>query len=495
MNLCQVPTPSTTPNTHDRLPLREKLTFAIGVNMDYVSTGLLISVLWMPIFNIGFGLDPVILGIILMALRAGDAMIDPIVGNLSDNAQTRWGRRRPFMFVGCLLTAATYPLLWYLPYDWSSFAKVVYLLIVGMTFFACFSTWSMPYYGLQLELTSNYDERTRVTMWMAFFGKIFWMCGGWVLALVTTLGLFVNQRPEGDFLRRLTATGHGEHLLISGMRATCWILVLSIVVFGLLPALFARERFSSQTTSQKQARDPFWKSLKESACCGPLWILMGASTFLSLGSNSVAALGQYMNIYYVNGGDLAKASVIGGWKGTVSAIFGIACLPLFTKLGERYDKRIAAMTVLGMTIAGHLLYFFCLNPAYPYLQILPGIFEGCALGAIWMFLPSMKADVADYDEVHTARRREGSINAFYSWFLKLAGTLAIGFGGYVLKMTGFNASLGAQPPEVLGTMFWIFLILPTVFWSLSLFLISFYPISRNRATEIRALLEQRRGAI
>lgn len=153
------------------------------------------------------------------------------------------------------------------------------------------------------------------------------------------------------------------------------------------------------------------------------------------------------------------------------------------------------MTVLGMTIAGHLLYFFCLTPKYPYLQILPGIFEGCALGAIWMFLPSMKADVADYDEVHTARRREGSINAFYSWFLKLAGTLAIGFGGYILKMTGFNDSLGAQTPQVLGTMFWIFLILPTVFWSLSLFLISFYPISRSRATEIRSLLEQRRGVI
>lgn len=124
MSLCQVSNSSSTPTTHERLPLREKLAFAVGVNMDYVSTGLLISVLWMPIFNIGFGIDPVVLGIILMVLRGWDAMIDPVVGNLSDNASTRWGRRRPFMFVGCLLTAAMYPLIWYLPYGWPSVAKI-----------------------------------------------------------------------------------------------------------------------------------------------------------------------------------------------------------------------------------------------------------------------------------------------------------------------------------------------------------------------------------
>src|SRR3954465_13380621 len=95
----------------DRIPTFQKLMFSCGVNMDYVATGLLAS-LWMPFFNIGMGLTPVTLGVIMMILRAWDAISDPLVGNISDNARTRWGRRRPFMFVASITTAGLIPLFW-----------------------------------------------------------------------------------------------------------------------------------------------------------------------------------------------------------------------------------------------------------------------------------------------------------------------------------------------------------------------------------------------
>lgn len=63
-----------------------------------------------------------------------------------------------------------------------------------------------------------------------------------------------------------------------------------------------------------------------------------------------------------------------------------------------------------------------MRPEHPYLQIVPGVFESCALAAVWMFFPSIKADVADHDELSTGRRREGSLNAFFSWFIKAALT-------------------------------------------------------------------------
>ena len=95
----------------ERIPLLQKIVFAVGQKTDWVATGLMTSVLWMPFFNIGMGLNPVVLGCILMVLRAWDAVSDPIMGNISDNARTRWGRRRPFIFVGAITTAALYPLL------------------------------------------------------------------------------------------------------------------------------------------------------------------------------------------------------------------------------------------------------------------------------------------------------------------------------------------------------------------------------------------------
>jgi glycoside/pentoside/hexuronide:cation symporter, GPH family len=151
--------------------------------------------------------------------------------------------------------------------------------------------------------------------------------------------------------------------------------------------------------------------------------------------------------------------------------------------------------MLGMSMFGHLLNYWLMNPAHPYWQILSGFFESSAIGAVWMFLPSMKADVGDYDEQHTNRRREGSINAFYSWFIKASLTASMGIGGVVLQMTGFDRNFAQQPADVLQRMLWVYLIIPVVIWCVALVSIWFYPLTRQRCAEIRAVLESRRGTI
>lgn len=484
--------------------------FSAGVNMDYVATGLMTSVLWMPFFNIGLGMSPAILGIVLMVLRAWDALTDPVMGNISDNARTRWGRRRPFMVVGAITTALIFPLFWHLPTGLGETGKAVYLTVVGFVFFACFTSWSMPYYGLQLELTPNYDERTRLTAWMTLFGKLSSLAGSWLLAFVMLLGglalgdskvlegkwTWVSEllAAAGPWLRTIADPQEGEAAIVVGMRICCWLISLAILCFGLLPPLFVKERYYEAEAS-KQPRAPFWRSIGESARCKPLWSLIAISFFLVLGSSSVGSLGQYVNFYYVNHGDLAKAAVIAGWKGTVIVVAGIVSIPFFTWLGERWDKRSVVMAMLGCSMAGHLLNYVCMTPAYPYLQIVPGVFESCAVAAIWLFLPSMKADVADWDEQKTHRRREGSINSFFSWFIKAAMTCSMGVGGWVLAVSGFDAKLSDQPQPVLDRMFLIYIFLPLVIWSGALVAAWFFPLDRKRCAEIRAELETRRGAI
>lgn len=120
------------------------------------------------------------------------------------------------------------------------------------------------------------------------------------------------------------------------------------------------------------------------------------------------------------------------------------------------------------------------------------MFEAIAVAAIWMFRPSMKADVADYDEVHTNHRREGSLNTLYSWPIKTALTCSFGLGGVMLQPSGFDAKLPAQPPEVPTRIFHLYLAIPIVIWSPSLAVICF-PLPRLRAAEIRTEFEQRRG--
>lgn len=486
----------------DRIPLIQKLAFSLGVNMDYAATGLMVNVLWMPIFNIGMGMSPLVLGGILMILRTWDAITDPLMGNISDNARTRWGRRRPFMFVGAITTACLYPLFWHIPPQWGDGAKAVALTVTGLIFFTSFTVWSMPFYGLQLELTPNYDERTRLTAWMTVFNKLGTLMGGWIMTAVLALGAFaVASAPTG----RLAGLLHGvvvalaypqpgEKPLVLGMRVGCWLIAAAIVFFGLLPALFVRERYY-EAEAANQTKDPLWASIKESARCRPLWILIGTSFFLVVGSSSVGSLGLYVNFYYVCAGDLAKGAVIVGLKSTALVAFGLASIPALTWLSERFDKRTMIIAMLLCTTFGHLSNYFLMTPAHPYLQIIPGIFEAVAIAAIWMFLPSMKADVADYDEVRTARRREGAINAFYSWFIKAAGTVSMGLGGAALQLSGFNSKLDAQPLGVANQMFHLFLILPIGIWVMALLIIWRYPITRQTAQDTRALLEERRGKL
>ncbi len=464
----------------DRIPFGQKIAFALGGKMDYFATGVTVSMLWMPYFNIGLGISPALLGLCLMLLRAWDAISDPLMGNISDNARTRWGRRRPFMFVGAILTAVLYPFLWSPPAGWSQLGMFFYLLAVGLLFFTSFTCWSMPYYGLQMELTPNYDERTRLTAWMSFFSKIVALGGGWIMAILT--GPWFAD-PE---------TGKAD--IVNGMLTCRWFLAGMIVLVGLMPALFVKERYYAKEASS-QARDPFWQSIKETFRCKPLWFLIGSSFFLSLGNASVISLGQYVNIYLVNGGDLADASVIDGWRYTSMVVVGILSLPLLTCLSEKFDKKTLVAAVLVIAMIGHLLYYFCLNPELPYLQLIPAVLQSGSLSAFWLFMPSMKADVADYDEIDTYRRREGALNAFYSWFIKAAGTCAMGIGGLTLEMSGFDVALQHQPHAVLMRMKWIFLVLPVAIWVFSLLLVLFYPLNRGKLVDIRARLETRRGAL
>lgn len=467
----------------DKIPLLQKVMFASGENMNFVCTGLMTSVLWMPFFNIGLGFKPYVLGVILMLYRAWDAITDPVIGNWSDNARTRWGRRKPFLVVGAILTALAYPLFWHMPAGLGEPGKIAWLLGAGLLYFTCYTLWSMPYYGMQLELTPDYDERTRLAAWCSFFGKLGYFVGGWTLAFVTSDHFLDPETGRPDIVR--------------GVRFVSWIVAGVILVVGLLPPLFVRERFTPPPREKSAPRGPTLRqSVRDSAACGPLWNLVGGAFFLTVGSGAVGTLGQYLNFYYVNAGDLAAANIIGGWKSSVLVAAGILGIPLWTRLGRRFDKRTMVVAMMLTSMTGHLLNYVCLTPAHPYLQIVSGVFESAAISAIWLFVPSMKADTADYDEWRTTRRREGALNAFFSWFVKVAHTVAFFLGGVLLELTGFaDPKLAAQPPEVLSRMFALYIWVPIAAWGLGLWCLWRYPLGRGEMGEIRAGLEARRGAL
>ncbi len=466
------------------IPIREKIGFSLGANVDLVCSTLL-TALFMPIFNIGLGMAPLTIGLILMLLRAWDAVADLVMGYVTDNIRTRWGRRRPYMVIGAIGCALVYPVFWFLPPEFSDNGKFIYLMAVGMVFYVFYACWAMPYYGLQLELTPNYHERTRLTAWMTIFYNIAALFTGWNLAFLAS-DLFADA-------------GTGKPNLVTGMKSMCWVYAFAILLFGLAPAFFVKERVYARTTEDVAGtpakRESFWQSLRESFSNKPLWILIGVTFLLVIGSTVMNVLFDYVLIYYVCHGDLAEAGVVGGWKMTVSTVAGLALIPFWTWLGRLYDKRTLVIVTLLVIVGGHMLGYFLITPVHPYLSLIAGSFAIAGNCAVWLFLPSMKGDVSDFDEQSTGRRREGSINSFYSWFFKVALTLSSGISGWVLEATGFDVKVNASDPAIHWRVFLFYLVLPLIFWIGALILIWLYPLTQAKMAAIRTELEARRGTV
>jgi GPH family glycoside/pentoside/hexuronide:cation symporter len=464
----------------DRVPFWQKVAYGLGGPVEGTSVWIPQQSLT-PVYNIGLGLNPALLGIITMLWRCWDAFSDPVMGNISDNARTRWGRRRPFIVLGAILLGCTMPLMWWAPRGMGSALTFSWLLVAGLIFYTCYTIWAMPYYSLQLEMSPDYDERTNITAYRAFPQQLLHVLAGWILA--------------GASLAIFGTNADGTPDLVNGMRYISIILAVATVFFGLLPGLFVKERYYAKETS-KQPKQKLIPSLKQTLSTKPFLILIAIVVSKGFGLGLVATLGFYVNAYYVCQGDITQAATINGVKTTMLFIPNLVAIPICTWLATHFGKKLVLYLVAISGIVGHLSIYIFYTPENPWLQIIPPLLISPIAIGMWLIVPAMQADVTDYDELKTGVRREGSFSAVFSWALKVAGTVAGGLNGFILVVTGFDIKFGAEQPEhVLHNLRNCYIWVPIVFLTLQLVLISLYRLSRERMTEIRTELEARRGVI
>jgi GPH family glycoside/pentoside/hexuronide:cation symporter len=140
--------------------------------------------------------------------------------------------------------------------------------------------------------------------------------------------------------------------------------------------------------------------------------------------------------------------------------------------------------------------WFCYNPDYPLLLLLPAPFIAFGLGGLFTLMGSMIADVCDLDELETHERREGMFGSIYWWVVKLGMAMALAAGGFLLNATGFDVALeGMQSERTLFLMRLMDVLVPMATSLLAIAVIATFPLTEEKARQVRLELENRRGKI
>jgi len=172
----------------DRIPFHLKLIYGVGAFVNNLLAAAIGGM--MIVLNLGLGMNPAVVGLLSALPRLFDAFIDPLMGYISDNTRTRWGRRRPYIFVGAILSGIALALLWQLPRGESESFYFWYFLGGSLIFYVGYTIFAAPWVALGYELTPDYHERTRLMGVQNFIGQLAYIVAPWFLLFMQSKTYF-----------------------------------------------------------------------------------------------------------------------------------------------------------------------------------------------------------------------------------------------------------------------------------------------------------------
>ncbi|MHC1704393.1 MAG: MFS transporter [Tenuifilaceae bacterium] len=394
--------------------------------------------------NISLGLSAFWLGAILIIPRLWDALSDPIIGHLSDNTRTRWGRRRPYLLLGGIAVAISFVVIWWIPKGdmvrawfptdsgYQAF-QLVYILVSLLIFFTAVNIFEIPHGALGMEMTTDYHERTRLFSAKSFVGNLFAMSTPWLFALAS---IEIFKGPGGNEA--------------DGMRYVSILIAAILIPLSFWWFFKLREPGFKKVAAQEKT--PFWTDMKRTAT-NKNFIMLTLTIFtLAMGFNFVSLLGSYIPIFYIFGGDKVAGATLLGINGTIWAITGVlAVFPLnwiSPKLGKRKTLSIA---ILLMCLA-QLSKIVCYNPAYPFLIVIPTVLLSAGMLFFFTLGSSMVGDICDEDELKTGHRSEGSFYSVFWWFIKMGSALASFVAGALIVFTLFDETQVTKVDSLQGNI-------------------------------------------
>lgn len=471
-----------------RLPAGAMLAYAIGaVAYGVKDSGF--GTFLLLFYNQVIGLPSATVGLVVMCALLVDAMVDPAIGFLSDRTRGRWGRRHPWMYASAIPIAIGWLLIWNPP-ALSEPMTLAWLFVAAVLVRSAVSAYEVPSVALTAELTSDYDERTRIMAYRYLFG---WAGGLGMLLAAYTIFLPTDATHPRGLLER------------SGYTAMAWTAAMVMVVAILVSAIGTHREIRNLPPAPpaNPSLKASFAELAETVRNRPFVILMLAGLCLYTNQGISFALSNYLysHVWRFQTG----AYILLSFALMAGATLAFLVAPWF---GRRFGKPLAAMglmfgAVLLLTLP-YWLRLFGLFPAVgsplliPLLMAIFAVNTGCSVSSM-ILGASMMADVVEESEQRTGRRSEGVFFAGAFFIQKCTSGVGIFLAGIILAVARFpaNAVPGQVPVETVDRLTIVFCTTYVVLGAIGAWLYSRFPFGRYeheaRVAEMTAAAE-REGA-
>lgn len=452
----------------------QRVMFGAGGAADNMMANL-IAFLWTPIYVVAMGLNPAVIGLVMALPRLYDAVTDLFMGNISDNTRSRFGRRRPYIFFGSICTGIAFIFLWTVPLQGSQMSSTVYILLMLLVYYTCYTMFSVPYSALGFEVSYDNKERTRLAGSRTFFAMIAYMALPWAYRLSLALGDSTLVSPQRE---------------LDGIVPTAVIFGILMMVFGILPVIGTRE----QGQVRKQEKIAILKAMKISFSNVPFRYILGAIFFVIMGTSVFGNAKTYLNIFYIAPNNREMAATLLAYGGTVAGFTSMFGVALITWMGNRLGKRTVIMMGQGLVFFGSLATWFMFTPQAPFLQLVLAPLLSLGNLTVWLLLFVMVAEATDVDELETGLRREGMYTAIYSWTFKVSSSLSLFLSGAVLAWTGIESQAQVQTPESIFQLRVLSALVPAAAALIAIYFTWKCPLTERVAARVREQLDARKQA-
>lgn len=432
------------------------------------------------------GLDATLAGLAISISIFWDAVTDPVMGHITDNTRSRWGRRHPYMLVGGLFTILCYILLWLVPPGVESkMAVFAWLMGVNLLMRTAITAFLVPYNALGFEICTDYNGRAKLQgiRWAFNMAINFLTAMGWVL--------FFPDRPSGQ--PKATAEAANYVPLVA------FCTVIGLVLLAVV--LFATRRHARDSRNDPMEGNGLRAMFRDifHTLADPLPRMVYLMTVVAITSAAfVGSVQIYVYEFFMEFSGIQKTIV----HSSTMVAFAIGSLA-GAALTKRIDKKGAVLLGVSLGLAGNILLCLLFVGGVVPRDFAPFDAFGFRLsGAMFIFMffhdlfwlgvgtlipisYAMVADVSEVEKHRTGRLRDGAYSAMLSFVFKASQSVGVFFSGLVLSGVGFVAAQESYPLAVMKKVTLAGFLSGAVFAAIALVPVWKYPVTRGYIERIR----------